>query len=133
MIEWRFLDGKADRLRALAVELTRLKVDVLVAFVRPSTHAAKQATTQFPSSWHRLTIPGAGFVASLAQPGGNITGLSIMAPELSGKQLEILKEIVPNLSLVAVLGTSTGPGNAQSVKETELAAKDLGFSSNTKT
>jgi putative tryptophan/tyrosine transport system substrate-binding protein len=70
---------------------------------------------------------GAGFVASLARPGGNITGLSVMAPELSGKKLELLKEIVPKLSRVAVFGTSTLPGNAQSVQETELAAKTLGL------
>ena len=68
---------------------------------------------------------GNGFVASLARPGGNITGLSTLAPEISGKQLELLKEIVPRLSRVAVLGSSTTPGNAQSLKETELAAGAL--------
>ena len=126
-IEWRFIDGKADQLPALAVELTRLKVDVLVAFGPTSTHAAKEATSTFPIVMAQVNDPiGAGFVASLARPGGNITGLSIMAPELSGKQLELLKEIVPKFSRVAVLGTSTEPGNAQSVKETELAAKTLG-------
>ena len=69
---------------------------------------------------------GNGFVTSLARPGGNITGLSILSPELSGKQLELLKEIVPKLSRVAVLGTSTNPGNPQAVRETELAARALG-------
>ena len=69
---------------------------------------------------------GSGFVASLARPGGNITGLSTLAPELSGKQLELLKEIVPKLSRVAVFGTSTSPGNAQSLKEMELAAEAFG-------
>ena len=69
---------------------------------------------------------GAGFVANLARPGGNITGLSVMAPELSGKQLEILKEIVPRLSQVAVLGTSTQPGNVQTLRGTEVAARALG-------
>jgi putative ABC transport system substrate-binding protein len=68
---------------------------------------------------------GSGFVASLARPGGNITGLSILAPELSGKRLELLKEIVPNLSRVAVFGTSITPDNAQSLKEVELAAEAL--------
>jgi putative tryptophan/tyrosine transport system substrate-binding protein len=70
---------------------------------------------------------GNGFVASLARPGGNITGLSTLAPEISGKQLEILKEIVPKLSRVAVLGYSTRPGNAQALRETELVAKALGI------
>ena len=69
---------------------------------------------------------GNGFVASLARPGGNITGLSTLAPELSGKRLELLKEIVPKLSRVAVLGTSTNPGNAQALKEIELAAAAFG-------
>ena len=69
---------------------------------------------------------GNGFVASLARPGGNITGLATLAPELSGKQLELLKEIVPKLSRVAVFGTSTNPGNAQTLKEMELAAGAFG-------
>ena len=68
---------------------------------------------------------GNGFVASLARPGGNITGLSTLAPDISGKQLEILKEVLPRLSRVAVVGSSTTPGNAQSLKETELAARAL--------
>ena len=69
---------------------------------------------------------GSGFVASLARPGGNITGLSTLSPELSGKRLELLKEVVPRLSRVAVFGTSIQPGNAQSLRETELAAEGLG-------
>jgi putative ABC transport system substrate-binding protein len=68
---------------------------------------------------------GAGFVANLARPGGNITGMSVMAPEVSGKQLEILKEVVPRILRVAVLGTSTQPGNTQTLKETEIAARGL--------
>jgi putative ABC transport system substrate-binding protein len=128
VIEWRFLEDKVDGLSALAVELTRLKVDVLVAFGPTSTHAAKEATNTIPVVMAQVNDPiAAGFVASLARPGGNITGLSMMAPELSGKQLELLKEIAPKLSRVAIFGTSTQPGNAQSVKETELAAKTLGL------
>ncbi len=69
---------------------------------------------------------GSGFVASLARPGGNITGLSTLSPELSGKRLELLKEIVPKLSRVAVFGTSTSPSNAQELREVELAAGALG-------
>ena len=128
VIEWRFLEEQGDRLPALAVELARLKIDVLVAFGPTSTHAAKKATNTIPIVMVQVNDPiGAGFVTSLARPGGNITGLSQMAPELSGKKLELLKEIVPKLSRVAVFGTSTQPGNAQSVKETDLAAKTLGL------
>jgi putative ABC transport system substrate-binding protein len=127
VIEWRWGD-KLDRIPALAVELTRLEVDVLVAFGPASTRAAKEATNTIPIVMAQVNDPiGPGFVASLARPGGNITGLSMMAPELSGKKLELLKEIVPKLSRVAVFGTSSLPGNAQSVKETELAAKTLGL------
>jgi ABC-type uncharacterized transport system substrate-binding protein len=127
VIERRHADGKPDRLPALAAELVRLKVDVIVTGGTLSTRAAKQATTSIPIVMAQDTDPVAnGYVASLARPGGNITGLSTLAPEISGKQLELLKEIVPRLSRVAVFGTSTRPGNAQSLKETELAAKAFG-------
>jgi putative ABC transport system substrate-binding protein len=111
----------------LAVELVRLKVDVIVAAGGPVTRAAKEATVAIPIVM--ITVGdavGNGFVASLAWPGGNITALSTLAPEISGKQLELLKEIVPKLSRVAVLGISTSPGNTQLLKETELAAGALG-------
>jgi putative tryptophan/tyrosine transport system substrate-binding protein len=101
----------------------RLKVDVIVTSGPSVTRAVKEATTTIPIVMGFDTDPvGNGFVASLARPGGNITGLSVVSPELSGKQLELLKEIVPKLSRVAVLGTSTNPGNSQALKETELAA-----------
>ena len=90
--------------------------------VQPATRAAKEATSTIPIVMANDTDPvGNGFVASLARPGGNITGLSTLAPEISGKQLELLKEIVPKLSRVAVFGTSTNPGNAQMLREMELA------------
>ena len=95
--------------------------------VQRSTRAAKEATITIPIVMTQDPDPvGNGFVASLARPGGNITGLSTLAPELSGKRLELLKEIVPKLSRVAVLGTSTNPGNAQALRETELAAGAFG-------
>ena len=88
---------------------------------------AKEATTTIPIVMAYDTDPvGTGLVASLARPGGNITGLSVLSPELGGKRLELLKEIVPKLSRVAVLGSSTLPGNAQTLRETELAAKAFG-------
>ena len=123
VIESRSVEGKLDRLPALAAELVRLKVDVIVTGGPVSTRAAKEATTTIPIVMAQDTDPVAnGFVASLARPGRNITGLSTLAPEISGKQLELLKEIVPRLSRVVVFGTSTRPGNAESLKETELAA-----------
>jgi putative ABC transport system substrate-binding protein len=126
VVEWRSVEGKADRLPGLAAELVRLKVDVIVTAGPQATRAAKEATVTIPIAMSFDNDPvGNGFVASLARPGGNITGLSALAPELSGKQLELLKEVVPRLSRVAVLGSSTTPGNAQSLKETELAAGAL--------
>src|SRR5712692_8307009 len=123
VIEWRSAEGKSERVPALAAELVRLKVDVIVTSGPQSTRVAKEATVTIPIVMGFDNDPvGSGFVASLARPGGNITGLSTFAPELSGKQLELLKEIVPKLSRVAVLGDSNEPGNAQALKEVELAA-----------
>jgi putative tryptophan/tyrosine transport system substrate-binding protein len=127
IIEWRSAEGKRDRLPALATELVHLKVDVIVTAGPLVTRAAKEATVTIPIVMAQDPDPvGNGFVASLARPGGNITGLSTLAPELSGKQMEVLKEIVPKLSRVAVFGTSTRPGNAQTLRQVELAAGALG-------
>jgi putative tryptophan/tyrosine transport system substrate-binding protein len=127
VIEYRYAEGKFDRLPALATELVRLKVDVIVTAGPIPTRAAKEATITIPIVMAQDSDPvGNGFVASLARPGGNITGLSTFRPELSGKQLELLKEIFPKLSRVAVFGTSTYPGNAQALKEIELAAGAFG-------
>ncbi len=127
VVEYRWADGKIERLPDLAAELVRLKVDVIVSAGPTVTRAAKEATSTIPIVMGFDTDPvGNGFVASLARPGGNITGLSSLAPRLSGKQLELLKEIVPKLSRVAVFGTSTQPGTAQASKVTELAAGAFG-------
>ena len=127
VIEWRYAEGKLDRLPALAAELVRLKVDIIVTAGPTATRAAKEATSTIPIVMTNDSDPvGNGFVASLARPGGNITGLSTLAPEISGKQLELLKEIIPKLSRVAVFGTSTHPGNAQTLREMELAAGAFG-------
>ena len=123
IIENRYAEGKLDSLPALAAELVRLKVDVIVTAGPAATRPAKEATSTIPIVMTNEGDPvRTGFVASLAQPGGNITGLSTLAPELSGKRLELLKEIIPKLTRVAVLGTSTNPGYAQALKEIELAA-----------
>jgi putative ABC transport system substrate-binding protein len=126
-IEHRYAEGKLDRLPALAAELVRLKVDVIVTGRQAITRAAKNATNTIPIVMAQDGDPvGNGFVASLARPGGNITGLSNFAPEIGGKQLELLKEIIPKLSRVAALGNSTEPNNAQILKETEIAAGAFG-------
>jgi putative ABC transport system substrate-binding protein len=124
VIEWRSADGKLDRVPALAAELVRLKVAVIVTGGGALTRRAKEATSTIPIVMTNDPDPvGDGFVASLARPGGNITGLSTFAPELSGKRLEILREVVPNLSRLAVLGSSTATGYAQTLREIEPAAK----------
>jgi putative tryptophan/tyrosine transport system substrate-binding protein len=128
VIEWRSPEGKADRLPGLAVELVRLNADVIVSGGPAATRAAKEATATIPIVMTQDTDPvGSGFVASLARPGGNITGLATLSPEISGKQLELLKEIVPRLSRVAVIGNSTNPGNAHELKEAEVAAGAFGL------
>jgi len=125
VVEYRYAEENPDRLPALAAELVRLKVDVLVTGGGGITRAAKNVTNTIPIVMAQDGDPVAnGFVASLAQPGGNITGLSNLNPEISGKQLELLKEILPKLSRVAVLVSSAkNPANLQQVKEIELAAE----------
>jgi putative tryptophan/tyrosine transport system substrate-binding protein len=123
VIDWRSADGNNDRLPALAAELVGLKVDVILSPGPTATRVFKEATSTIPIVMAQDTDPvGSGFVASLARPGGNITGLATLAPEMGGKQLELLKEIVPKLSRVAVIGNSTVPGDAQALRETVLAA-----------
>ena len=123
IIEWRSSDGKPERRSEIAAELVRLKVDVIVSAGPTVTRSVKESTLTIPIVMGQDTDPvGSGFVASLARPGGNITGLSALSPEMTGKQLELLKEIVPRLSRVAIIGNSTNPGDAQSLREMVLAA-----------
>ena len=126
IVDYRYADGKLDRLPGLTAELMGLNVEVILTGGPADTRAAKNATSTIPIVMTFDNDPvGNGFVASLARPGGNITGLSTLAPELSGKQLELLKEIVPKLSRVAVFDNSTNPGNALVLREIELAAAAL--------
>jgi putative ABC transport system substrate-binding protein len=126
VLEERYSGGVGDRLNALAAELVRLPVEVLVAGGPSVTRSARVATTTIPIVMVQDPDPvGNGFVASLARPGGNITGLSNQSTELNGKRLELLKEVLPRLSRVAVLGTSTEPGHGLARLETERAAKTL--------
>ena len=127
VIEYRYSEGNLDRLTELAVELVRFKVDVIVTTGPTSTRAAKESTNSIPIVMTNEADPVAsGFVASLARPGGNITGLSNLAPEIGGKRLELLKEVIPKMSRVAVVGTASQAGNAQSLKELERAAAAFG-------
>jgi len=123
IIALRAADGKLDRLPPLLAELVREKVDIIVAAGAAVTRPAKEVTSTIPIVMAQDPDPVAnGFVASLARPGGNITGLSTFRPELSGKRLELLKEVIPKLSRVAVFGTSTTLDSTQALRETELAA-----------
>jgi len=127
VIEWRSGEGKVERKSELVAELVRQRVDVIVTSGPTMTRTAQQATATIPIVMAFDPDPvGNGFIATLARPGRNITGLSSLSPELSGKQLELLKEMVPQLSRVAVLGTSAEPGNAQTLREIELAAEAFG-------
>ena len=128
VIDYRFAEGRLDRLPDLAAELVRLKVDVIVTYTTPATQAAKQATGTIPIVVAAIIDPvAAGLVASLGHPGGNITGLSQMVPELVGKQLEILKEVAPKISRVALLGNPANAGNAPQVRHAQTAAQALGM------
>jgi putative ABC transport system substrate-binding protein len=125
-IEWRYAEGSADRLKDFAAELVRLNVDVIVTGGPAVNRPAKEATATIPIVLSFDNDPvGNGFAASLARPGGNITGLSTHYPEISGKQLEILKETISRLARVGVLGNATIPGNAQALHEAKLAAGAL--------
>jgi putative ABC transport system substrate-binding protein len=127
VIEWRRAEGKLDRLDELAAELVRLKVDVFVTSGNAVTRAAKKATSTIPIVTSLVSDPVEnGFIASLARPGGNITGLTSLGAELSGKRLELLKETIPRLSRVMVLGNSHTPGNSQAVQQTETVARVMG-------
>jgi putative ABC transport system substrate-binding protein len=127
VIEWRSAEGKSDRLPGLAAELVRLKVDLVVSGGPATTRPAKQATVTIPIVMASDDDPvGSGFAVSLARPGGNITGLSTLSPEISGKQLDLLKEIVSKLSRVAIGGDVTRPGIPQALREINVAADALG-------
>jgi putative tryptophan/tyrosine transport system substrate-binding protein len=126
--ERRYAENRLDRLPALAAELVDLKVDVIVAAGTLAPLAAKHATTTIPIVMTAAGDPvGSGLVPNLARPGGNVTGLSLMVPDLGGKRLELLKELLPRMSRVAVLWNAANPYPALVFKETERAAQTLGI------
>ena len=117
-----------DRVPALAADLVRLKVDVIVTGGGLETRVVQQATRTIPIVMSVVNDPvGSGLVASLARPGGNVTGLTIMGPDLAGKQLQLLKEVVPKLSRVALLTNPENPASARFLREAETAARALGL------
>jgi putative ABC transport system substrate-binding protein len=125
-LTYRSAEGKLDRLPALVAELVSLKIDIIVASSTTAAEAAKNATSSIPIVMTNVTDPVVtGLVASLARPGGNITGLSNMNAEYAGKRLELLKEINPKVSRVVVLWNSANPGTALNFKQTETAAQEL--------
>ena len=123
VMERRPAEGNAERLKEFAADLVRQRVDVIVTIGTPAGFAAKQATATIPIVLGANSDPvGVGLVASLARPGGNITGNSLMAPELSAKRLDMLRRLDPGISRFAILWDSSNPGMAHRVRETEVAA-----------
>jgi len=126
VIEGRYSEGRHERLPALAAELVRLKVDVIVVGGGPAADEAKRATSTIPIVMVNNADPvGSGLAASLARPGGNVTGLSLVTPELVGRQLQLLTEAIPGVSGVAILSNPTNPTRRLSLREAEVAARPL--------
>jgi putative ABC transport system substrate-binding protein len=127
-LEERWAEGRFDRLPSLAAELVRLNVDIIMTTSTPGAQAGQQATKSIPIVLTLVSDPvESGLVGSLARPGGNVTGLSLMHPDLTGKRLELLKEVIPKLSRVAVLSNSANPIIPPLLRETEAAARALGI------
>jgi putative ABC transport system substrate-binding protein len=125
-LEPRWAEGKYDRYPSLAADLVQLKVDVIVAVGGRASQVAQQATTTIPIVMSVVIDPvGSGLVRSLAHPGGNVTGIGLMAPDVVGKHLALLKEMVPKISRMAVLSNPENPGNAAQLREAEIAARAL--------
>jgi putative ABC transport system substrate-binding protein len=125
LVEHREYGSRQERLAGLATELVKLNVDVIFAVGSEATRAARQASATIPIVMTSTNPLGLGFIASLARPGGNVTGLSLMGPEVSGKRLQLLQELVPGLAKVALFWDSNDPGTEFSVKETQAAAEAL--------
>jgi putative ABC transport system substrate-binding protein len=127
-IEYRWAANKVDHLSSLAEELVRTKVDIILASATPAVNAAKNATKTIPIVMGPAADPvGSGLVMSLARPGGNITGVSLIMPELAGKRIELLREVLPKLSRVAFLAYGPGPAHRLFVKEAQNAAERFGM------
>jgi putative tryptophan/tyrosine transport system substrate-binding protein len=127
IIERRYAEGRAEKFQEFAAEMVRLKADLIITITTPAALAAKNATTTIPIVIPTAIDPvGTGLIASLARPGGNITGGAVLTGEMAAKRLELLKEVVPSLSWTAVLWNSANPANALAWRETQGAARALG-------
>ena len=127
-IEYRWAEGRSERYAENAAELVRLKVDVIVASTTPPSLAAKQATAVIPIVFAAATDPiGTGLVASLARPGGNVTGLATQMSDTIGKKLEFLREVVPDLRRLAIMANAGNPGSMLDMSEAEATARRLGL------
>jgi putative tryptophan/tyrosine transport system substrate-binding protein len=126
MIEYRWAEGRYDRLPALAADLVARKVDVISAFGSPSARIAKSSTSTIPIVFGSADPVGEGLVASLARPGGNITGFSIMAPDLEPKRLELLSELVPQAGVIALLADPSNPNIGRMIRDVQEAAREKG-------
>jgi ABC-type uncharacterized transport system substrate-binding protein len=127
-IEYRWAEGRFDRSPEIAAELVRLKVDVIVTFATPNIIAAKQATAVIPIVFALAGDPvGSGIVASLSRPGGNVTGLSVLAPDLAGKRLQVLRDVIPGVRRLATLVNVDNPITAREMGEIEAASRALGI------
>src|ERR1041384_65074 len=125
-IEYRWADGKLDRLPAFVADVIRSRVDVILSSATPAIRIAQEQTTTIPIVMAGVTDPvGVGFVSSLARPGGNVTGLTHLSPDLTGKRLELLKEVVPRLARAGVLWNPSQPGQAAAFKDAQMAARGL--------
>jgi ABC-type uncharacterized transport system substrate-binding protein len=127
-VEYRWAEGRSERLAEIAAEFVRLKVDVIVTYATPPVIAAKQATGVIPIVSAVMGDPvGTGLIASLARPGGNVTGLSALTPDLAGKRLELLREVIPGLRRLACLANVSNPIAALEMDEVQAAARTLGL------
>ena len=125
-IEYRWAEGRDERFAKIAGEFIRLKVDVILTYATPSSIAAKKATAVIPIVFAAAGDPvGTGLVASLARPGGNITGLSIQQTDLASKRLEMLREVLPGLRTVAILANIGSPNSVLEMREAQAAARTL--------
>ena len=127
-IEYRWAEGRNERAAEIAAEFVRLKVDVIVTYATPPTLTAKQATSAIPIVFAVAGDPvGTGLVANLARPGGNVTGLSVLATDLAGKRIELLREVIPGLRRLAILGNVGNPQVVLEIGEVRVAARTLGL------